>query len=102
MKIIGATACPSGVAHTYMAAEALIQAGKKYNIDVKIETQGGSGIENDLTEQDINEAFCVILSNDIEIKGKERFKGKKILQMGVSDLITKADSIMFSISKQNN
>lgn len=102
MKIIGATACPSGVAHTYMAAEALIQAGKKYDIEVKIETQGGSGIENELTERDIQEAFCVILSNDIEIKGKNRFKGKKVLQMGVSDIITKADSIMFSISKQNS
>lgn len=102
MKIIGVTACPSGVAHTYMAAEALIQAGKKYDIEVKIETQGGSGIENELTKRDIQEAFCVILSNDIEIKGKNRFKGKKVLQMGVSDIITKADSIMFSISKQNS
>ncbi len=102
MKIIGATACPSGVAHTYMAAEALIQAGKKYDIEVKIETQGGSGIESELTKRDIQEAYCVILSNDIEIKGKDRFKGKKVLQMGVSDIITKADSIMYSIKKQNS
>lgn len=100
MKVVGVTACPSGVAHTYMAAEALIKSGKKYNVEVLIETQGGSGVENKLEVKDIQEAFCVILSNDIEIKDKDRFKGKKVIQMGVSDLIKKSDSIILTISKQ--
>lgn len=100
MKIIGVTACPSGVAHTYMAAEALIQAGVKYDIEVKIETQGASGIEDQLTVNDIAEAKYVILSNDVEINGTDRFQGKEVLQMGVSDLIKKADAIMYTISKK--
>lgn len=99
MKVVGVTSCPSGVAHTYMSAEALEQAGKKYGIKVIIETQGGSGIENELKQSDIDEAFCVILSNDIEIRNKDRFKGKKVLQMGVSELISKAESIMLSLEK---
>lgn len=94
MKIVGCTACPSGVAHTYMAAEALVIAGKKQNVEVIIETQGGAGIENELSQKDIDEAVCVILSNDISIKGEERFKGKKVLRMGISDLIKKSDAII--------
>lgn len=98
MKVVGVTACPSGVAHTYMAAEALTIAGKKAGIDVKIETQGSSGIDNTLSEQDIKEAVCVILSNDVAIRGEERFHGKKVVRMGVSDLIKKADGLMKKIN----
>ena len=72
MKIIGVTACPSGVAHTYMAAEALMLAGKKAGVEVKIETQGSAGIENQLTEADVKEAACVILSNDVAIRDDEK------------------------------
>lgn len=97
MKIVGCTACPSGVAHTYMAAEALILAGKKQGIEVFIETQGGCGIESPLKPEDIKDAVCVILSNDVSIKGEERFKGKKVLRMGVSDLIKKSDAIIAKI-----
>lgn len=99
MKVVGCTACPSGVAHTYMAAEALILSGKKYGVEVYMETQGGCGIENKLDPKDIEEAVCVILSNDISIEGQERFKGKKVLQMGVSDLIEKSDAIIAKIKK---
>ena len=99
MKVVGVTACPSGVAHTYMAAEALTLAGKNHGVDVKIETQGGAGVENELTAKDIEEAVCVILSNDVSIKGEERFKGKKVLRMGVSDLIKKSEAIINKISK---
>lgn len=99
MKIVGVTACPSGVAHTYMAAEALQLSGEKFGVEVKIETQGGAGIENELTTKDIEEAVCVILSNDINIEGEDRFKGKKVLRMGVSDLIEKSDAIISKIKK---
>lgn len=97
MKIVGVTACPSGVAHTYMAAEALVIAGEKYGVDVKIETQGGAGIDNQLTPEDIKEAVCVILTNDIAIQGEERFHGKKVLRMEIQDLMSKADPIVKKI-----
>ncbi len=99
-KIVGVTSCPSGVAHTYMSAEALILAGEKYGIDVKIETQGLSGIENELTQKDILEADYVILSNTIEIKGKERFKGKLVLEKPVNELISQANDIMYTIKEK--
>lgn len=97
MKVVGITSCPSGVAHTYMAAEALKLAGEKQGIEVFIETQGGSGVENELNQKDIDEAACVILVNDVALKGTERFKGKKVMKMGVSDLIKKSDAIMKKI-----
>lgn len=99
MKVVGITSCPSGVAHTYMAAEALVLAGKNLGIDVKIETQGGAGIENELTAKDIEEAACVVLVNDVALKGTSRFKGKKVIQIGVSDIIKKADPLMRKIQK---
>lgn len=94
MKIVAVTACPSGVAHTYLAAEALVIAAKKHGIDIKVETQGSIGIENELTAKDIEEAKVVILTNDIGIKREERFKGKPIVKVGASDCIKKADAIM--------
>lgn len=97
MKVVGITSCPSGVAHTYMAAEALKLSGEKLGIDVKIETQGGAGIENELTAQDIDEAVCAVMVNDVALKGTERFKGKKVMKMGVSDIIKKSDAIMKKI-----
>lgn len=99
MKVVGVTACPSGVAHTYMAAEALQIAGEKNGIEVKVETQGSAGIDNALTEQEIKDAVCVILSNDVSIRGEERFKGKKVVRMGVSDLIKKSDGLMKKIKE---
>ena len=97
MKVVGITSCPSGVAHTYMAAEALKLSGQKLGIDVIIETQGGAGVENQLKQKDIDEAACVILVNDVALEGLDRFKGKKVLKMGVSDLIKKSDAVMKKI-----
>ncbi len=99
MKIVGVTSCPSGVAHTYLAAEALVLSGEKYGVDVIVETQGGAGIENRLKLKDIYEASCIILSNDIMIQEKERFKGKKVLYVSVSDIIKKSDQIIYKIIK---
>lgn len=97
MKVVGITSCPSGVAHTYMAAEALKLSGQKLGIEVKIETQGGAGVENELTQKDIDEAACAVLVNDVSLKGMERFQGKKVIKMGVSDIIKKSDAIMKKI-----
>jgi PTS system, fructose-specific, IIB component len=94
MKIVAITACPSGVAHTYLAAESLIIAAKKNNVDIKVETQGSIGIENELTAKEIAEANVVILTNDIGIKNEERFKGKPIVRVGTGDCLKKADGII--------
>lgn len=73
MKVVAVTACPSGVAHTYMAAEALQIAGEKLGVDIKVETQGAGGIENRLTEEEIKEAVCVVLSTDTSIRESRPF-----------------------------
>lgn len=97
MKIVAVTSCPSGVAHTYLAAEALKIAGKKLMIDVIVETQGASGIENRLKEADIQEAVCVILTSDTTIREEERFKGKKVLRMEANKIISDSLKLMKKI-----
>jgi PTS system fructose-specific IIB component len=77
MKIVGVAACITGVAHTYMAQEAIEQECKKRGYDVKVETQGGMGIENELSEDEIAEADVVILAIAIGIEGVERFEEKE-------------------------
>lgn len=97
MKIVAVTACPSGVAHTYMSAEALERAAKARSIDIKVETQGSIGIENKLTMDDIQDADVVILTKDIGLKETERFNGKTIVRIGVSDLVKKSDKVVEKI-----
>jgi fructose PTS system EIIB component len=91
MKIVGVTACTTGIAHTYMAQEALEKECKKRGYEVKIETQGGMGIDNELTEDEINEADAVILAIAIGIEGEERFEEKsdegKVITMDPSNVI---------------
>ena len=94
MKIIGVTACPSGVAHTYMAAEALKKAGEKLGVEVKIETQGGIGIENVLTPEDVKSADYVVLTKEVAIKNEERFEGKKVVRVAIADAVKKAEAIV--------
>ncbi|EFS3868067.1 PTS fructose-like transporter subunit IIB [Shigella boydii] len=94
-KIIAVTACPSGVAHTYMAAEALESAAKGW--EVKVETQGSIGLENELTAEDVASADMVILTKDIGIKFEERFAGKTIVRVNISDAVKRADAIMSKI-----
>lgn len=97
MILLGVTSCPSGVAHTYMAAKALEIAAKNKGWEVKIETQGSIGIENEITLHDIASADVIILTKDIAIKNEDRFKGKKIIRIGVADAVKKAPQIMDKI-----
>lgn len=94
MKIVAVTACPSGVAHTYMAAEALERAAKAKGIEIKVETQGSIGVENKITLEEAQAANVVILTKDIGIKETERFAGKPIVKVGVSDVVKKSDQII--------
>jgi fructose-specific PTS system IIB-like component len=102
MKIVAVTACPSGVAHTYMAAKKLQQAAEKYGVTIDIETQGQVGSENELTKQQIADADVVILTKDIGIKGEERFNGKPIVRVMTDDCIGKAGSIIKTLQKKFN
>ena len=88
MKILAVTACPTGIAHTYMAAEQLERMGKALGHDIKVETQGAMGIENRLTEADIKGAEALILAADVSIEGRDRFEGiPKVLEVPVQQAI---------------
>lgn len=96
MKILAVTACPVGIAHTYMAAENLQKAGEELGVDIKVETQGSIGIENGLTDQDIAEADGIIIAADKEVP-KDRFIGKKVIVTGVQDGIHKPKELIEKI-----
>ena len=81
MKIIGVAACTVGIAHTYIAQEKLENAAKIARHEIHVETQGTIGIENELTPAQIKEADLVILAVDVKISGRERFEGKRIIQV---------------------
>ena len=92
-EVLGITACPTGIAHTYMAAEALEAAGKEIGHLVKIETQGQSGVKNKLTKEEIKNAKAIIIAADIDID-LSRFKGKKVLKAKVADGIHKPKELI--------
>ena len=91
-RIIGVCACPAGIAHTYMAAENLERQGNKLGFQVKIETNGSGGVENRLREEDIKEADYVIIAADTRVE-MERFRGKKLLEVSVTDAVRKVESV---------
>ena len=82
-KIVAVTSCITGIAHTYMAAEALEQAGKKLGHEVTVETQGSAG-SNPLKPEIIAAADAVIFAVDLEVKDRDRFNGKPYIQVGVA------------------
>ncbi len=97
VNVVAVTACPSGVAHTYMAAEAVEAAAKDKGWNCKVETQGSIGIENALTVDEVAAADVVILTKDIDIKNQERFEGKVVVRIGVSDAVKRAAAVMDKI-----
>lgn len=92
-KILAVTGCPTGIAHTYMAAEGLEKAAAKAGCSIKVETRGSGGAKNVLTAQEIKEADCIIIAADTKVP-MERFNGKKVIVRQVSDGINKADSLI--------
>lgn len=92
-KILAVTSCPTGIAHTYMAAEGIEKAAKAKDCFVKIETRGSGGAKNVLTEQEIEEADCIIVAADAQVP-MDRFDGKKVIECQVSDGISKADELI--------
>ena len=82
-KILAVTACPTGIAHTFMAADALKEKAKELGVDIKVETNGSSGIKHKLTAQEIEDAPAIIVAADKQVE-MERFKGKHVLQVPVT------------------
>ncbi|NLS88724.1 PTS mannose transporter subunit IIABC [Bacillus subtilis] len=93
MKLLAITSCPNGIAHTYMAAENLQKAADRMGVSIKVETQGGIGVENKLTEEEIREADAIIIAADRSVN-KDRFIGKKLLSVGVQDGIRKPEELI--------
>ncbi|MCX5124916.1 fructose-specific PTS transporter subunit EIIC [Streptomyces sp. NBC_00347] len=93
VKIVAVTACPTGIAHTYMAAEKLQQAGDRLGVSIKVETQGSIGAENVLSDNDVREADAVIIAADKEVD-LDRFAGKRVLSTGVADGIHKPEELI--------
>ena len=92
-KIVAVTACPTGVAHTFMAAEALQQTAKRLGYDLQVETQGSVGARNPLSAQAISEADVVLLAADIEVP-TERFAGKKIYRCGTGIALKQSEATL--------
>lgn len=92
-RILAVTSCPTGIAHTYMAAEGLEKAARAKGCSIKVETRGSGGAKNVLTEAEIEQADCIIVAADAKVP-MDRFHGKKLIECQVSDGISKADSLV--------
>ncbi|PRY82383.1 PTS fructose transporter subunit IIB [Alkalibacterium olivapovliticus] len=103
MKIVAVSACPTGVAHTYMAQEAIEKECKKRGYDIKVETQGSMGIENELEQIEIDDADVLILAVSIGIEGEERFEVKeqegKVLQIDPGEAIKHPSKVIDDAEK---
>lgn len=87
LKIVAVTACPTGIAHTFMAANKIVTWAKENGFDVKVETQGSDGVKNKLSRQDIASADAVILATDVPIQDAERFANTLHLKIRTQELI---------------
>lgn len=103
MKVVAVTACPTGVAHTYMAQEAIEKECRKRGYDVKVETQGSMGIENELEQEEVDGADVVILAIAIGIEGEERFEEKesegKVINVDPGEVIKHPVEIINKVEK---
>ncbi len=99
MKLVAVTACPTGIAHTYMAAEQLEKTAKSLGHKIKVETQGAMGIENELTAADIKDSEFVIFAVDISVEKEERFEGRTIVRVPVQEAIKNPTGIFNKLKK---
>lgn len=99
IKLVAVTACVSGVAHTYMAAERLEKLCAQEKWTLKVETQGALGIENTLTQTDVAQADVIVLITDILLAGSERFAHRRCVTMGVNTFLRQPEKILSAIRK---
>lgn len=100
MKLLAVTACPTGIAQTYMAAEMIESACKKAGIECKVETQGALGVGNVITDEDVKTADACILTTDIPIQNRERFEGIPVLEASIVSVIKEADRFVAELMKK--
>ena len=100
MKIVGIAACTSGIAHTYIAKEKIEAAAKELGHEVHIETQGTIGTEDELKKADIEAADVVIIAADIKVGGKERFKGKRVVEVPTHIAIKSPKALINKIEQE--
>lgn len=93
MKIVAVTACPTGIAHTYMAAASLEKMAKELGHEIKVETQGAIGIENELSKKDIQQAQAVIIAADINVEGRDRFNNLKVIEVPLQEVMKNPGAI---------
>jgi len=102
-KLVAVTACIAGIAHTYMAKANLEKFAKKNGAVIKVETQGAMGIENKLTQQEIQEADAVIFAVDTNVAQRDRFEGKKIVEVSTSEVVKNgAETIQKALELSQN
>lgn len=102
MNIIAVTACATGVAHTFMAKRTLEEAAKKRGHEIKVETQGATGIENELTQREVDQADILILAVEVGIARKERFEKIKKVDIPISTAIKNAEGLIKKIEEKLN
>ena len=100
MKIVGVTKCPTGIAHTYMAAERLEKTAAKLGYEIKVETQGSQGTENKLTRKEIAKADYVIIAADVSIDEPERFNGKKVFKTRIKPVLKNTENIFERLEEE--
>lgn len=98
--VLAVTACPTGIAHTYMAAKSLEEKAQELGIKIKVETNGASGIDNPLTHQEIAAAKCIIVAVDKQVE-MSRFDGKPVIITRVADGINKPEELLLKATNEN-
>jgi PTS system fructose-specific IIB component/fructose-specific PTS system IIB-like component len=94
MKIIAVTACAGGIAHTYMAAEAIKKAARKAGDEIKVEIQGSMGIQDRFRQEDIDSADLVVFLVNIAVRDEDRFKGKNVVEMDPGKAVSDGDKAL--------
>ncbi|HNQ74854.1 MAG TPA: PTS fructose transporter subunit IIB [Verrucomicrobiota bacterium] len=94
MNIVAVTACPTGIAHTYMAAEQLEKTARRLGHQIKVETQGAMGIENELHASEIDAADVAILAADIAIENSERFAKVRKIEVSVQEALKNPEGVL--------
>lgn len=100
MKIVAVTACAAGIAHTYMAAEGLKKAARKAGDEVKVEIQGSMGLEDRLKQEEIDAADLILFVVNINVREKERFEGKNIVEVDPGKFIAHPDETLLAVKKE--
>jgi fructose-specific phosphotransferase system IIB component len=99
MHIVAVTSCPTGIAHTYMAAERLERAAKKLGHTIKVETQGAMGIENEITDEDLARAGVAVFAAGVPVRDAERFAGLRIVEISVGEAIKNAEAVLSGLGE---